>query len=107
MFADYRIPQVLHSMGCLWYSPGLETAILRKQLIPSGSSWEIQIRGCSIWCVELIRRRIIEMHPETEGEINAVLLDFYLYDAAKALETAALSGGGEGLPHHRTRSIWY
>ncbi|RPA79107.1 hypothetical protein BJ508DRAFT_377916 [Ascobolus immersus RN42] len=103
MFADYRIPQILQSLGCLWYSPGLETAIMRKQLIPSGSAWEIQIRGCSIWCVELIRRRIIEMHPEVGEGMNAVLLDFYLYDAAKEMEAR----GGGGLPHHRTRSIWY
>lgn len=45
MFADYRVPQILNSLGCLWYSPALETAIRKKQLIESGHRWEIQLRG--------------------------------------------------------------
>ncbi|KAI5295746.1 hypothetical protein KEM52_000366 [Ascosphaera acerosa] len=35
--------------------------------------------------------------------INAILVDFYLYDTMKALQAA----GQENMPHHRTRSIWY
>ena len=45
MFADYRVPQILNSLGCLWYSPLLENAIRRKEIIESGHKWEIQIRG--------------------------------------------------------------
>lgn len=45
IFADYRIPQILNSLGCLWYNPLLESAIQQKQLIQSGHSWEIQLRG--------------------------------------------------------------
>lgn len=45
MFADYRIPQILNNMGCLYYSPPLDTAIRAKKDIPSGSSWETQLRG--------------------------------------------------------------
>jgi hypothetical protein len=45
MFADYRVPQILSSMGCIYYSPQLTEAIRRGQIIKSGSSWEIQIRG--------------------------------------------------------------
>lgn len=58
--------------------------------------------GCSIWAVELIKREIRREHPETH--VNAVLLDFYMYDCVKELEAA---GGGDLMPHHRTRSIWY
>ncbi|KAI1004698.1 hypothetical protein K3495_g3524 [Podosphaera aphanis] len=47
-FADYRIPQNLHSLGCLWYSPRLENAIREYRLIEPGHSWEIQIRGACI-----------------------------------------------------------
>ncbi|TVY42609.1 Queuosine salvage protein [Lachnellula subtilissima] len=101
MFADYRVPQILNSLGCLWYSPALETAIRKKQLIESGHPWEIQLRGCSIWCVELIRRDIVRNHPD--AKINAILIDFFLYDTMKEREVA----GQEQLPHHRTRSIWY
>ncbi|KAF2859258.1 hypothetical protein K470DRAFT_271698 [Piedraia hortae CBS 480.64] len=95
MFADYRVPQMLHTLGVLSYSPPLLEAIKDGKEIPSGSDWEIQLRGCSIWAVELIRRRI--------NKSNAVLIDFYLYDLAKEKERS----GVKMLPHHRTRSIWY
>lgn len=35
--------------------------------------------------------------------INAILIDFFLYDTMKEIEKE----GGETIPHHRTRSIWY
>jgi len=101
MFADYRIPQMLYALNCLSYSPPLDSCIRTKQLIAPGHSWEVQLRGCSIWCVELIRRQIVRQHPE--AQVNAILIDFFLYDAMKELEKA----NEEQIPHHRTRSIWY
>lgn len=119
MFADYRVPQILNTMGCISYGPTLEAAVRDKKDILSGSSWEMQLRGknscvsvcditpltflpaCSIWCVELIRREILKEHPGTH--INAILIDFFLYDTIKEIEAA----GEESIPHHRTRSIWY
>ncbi|KAK3948942.1 hypothetical protein QBC32DRAFT_350274 [Pseudoneurospora amorphoporcata] len=103
MFADYRVPQMLWQLNCLLYGPTLEAAVREKSMIEHGSEWEMQLRACSIWCVELIRREIIRAHPEAKGKVNAVLIDFFLYDAVKELEAE----GGEGIPHHRTRSIWY
>ncbi|KAK1147761.1 hypothetical protein N8T08_000274 [Aspergillus melleus] len=150
MFADYRIPQMLHQLGCLRYSPPLESHIRSRKIIPSGSTWEVELRATSIWCVELIRREIELRHPEAkellvpapvhvsksdgpsqyletpdmkaEQEkcstqkrrqksvheikgpgLNAILIDFFLYDTMKELE----SDGQESIPHHRTRSIWY
>lgn len=55
----------------------------------------------SIWCVELIRREIMRNHPETR--VNAILIDFFLYDTMKEKEAE----GKEEFPHHRCRSIWY
>ncbi|KAL6235811.1 hypothetical protein BDW75DRAFT_128083 [Aspergillus navahoensis] len=171
MFADYRIPQMLHYLGCLMYSPSLENRIRKQEEIPSGSNWEIELRATSIWCVELIRREIEKQHPEVKSAktnksisnghpsslslsnglphpnvhsrvpfqtqngnngqtgtqtghfrrhsrhssaasnapsgmgvgINAILIDFFLYDTMKELEKQ----GRESIPHHRTRSIWY
>ncbi|CAI7675937.1 unnamed protein product [Penicillium pancosmium] len=139
MFADYRIPQMLHQFGCLRLSPPLENHIRDGKLIPAGSNWEIELRGASIWCVELIKREIEKRHPEvknaghkgiftpseentpqdSEAEaevekakaekppktygINAILIDFFLYDTMKNLEEEH----NESIPHHRTRSIWY
>ena len=57
--------------------------------------------GCSIWCVELIRREILRQHPQ--AKVNAILIDFFLYDTIKEKEAE----GVEIIPHHRTRSIWY
>lgn len=45
MFADYRVPQILTSLGCMSYSPPLDSAVRRQQVIESGSSWEMQMRG--------------------------------------------------------------
>ncbi|RYO98155.1 hypothetical protein DL763_002396 [Monosporascus cannonballus] len=101
MFADYRIPQILVSLGCLGYSPPLQAMIERKEVIESGSGYEMQIRAGTIWCVELIRREIKRQHPE--AKLNAILIDFFLYDTMKQLEAQ----GKETIPHHRTRSIWY
>ncbi|PQE07689.1 putative cobyrinic acid ac-diamide synthase protein [Rutstroemia sp. NJR-2017a BVV2] len=98
IFADYRIPQILNSFGCLWYAPSLESAIRKGEVIEHGCSWEIQLRGCSIWCVELIRREILKNYPK--AKVNAILIDFFLYDTVKEMEK-------EETPHHRTRSIWY
>lgn len=118
MFADYRVPQILNTLGCVMYSPLLDQVIRQKRLIASGHKWEIQLRGkcnlwhwiiqssnkakgCSIWCVELIRREILKQHPDMR--INPILIDFFLYDIAKERE----KDGKEEVPHHRTRSIWY
>lgn len=47
MFADYRIPQILMTMGALYCSPTVAAAIKDKKMIESGCSWELQIRGKS------------------------------------------------------------
>ncbi|KAF7558788.1 hypothetical protein G7046_g5368 [Stylonectria norvegica] len=101
MFADYRVPQILISLGALYCSPAVAAAIADKKMIESGGKWEIQLRACSIWCVELIRREILRQHPD--AHVNAILIDFFLYDKMKELEAE----GKEAFPHHRTRSIWY
>jgi len=100
-FADYRIPQMLHSFGCLRYSPPLESHIRQLKGIPNGHLWEIQLRGCSVWCIELIRREILRTDPS--ASVNAILIDFFLYDMMKKRESEGIAD----IPHHRTRSIWY
>lgn len=133
---------MLHQLNCLRYAPKLENHIRDLKPIEPGSNWEIELRGTSIWCVELIKREIEKQHPEvkmnrqtpasksisddsenseTENSdesggklkiaenprktngINAILIDFFLYDTMKNLEAEK----NESIPHHRTRSIWY
>ncbi|KAL1654657.1 hypothetical protein SLS61_002847 [Didymella pomorum] len=101
MFADYRVPQMLHSLGVMWFCPSLEAKIRRLEIIESGHTWEMQIRGCSIWAVELLRREILLL--KSDAKVNAILIDFFLYDLAKEREKEGI----QAIPHHRTRSIWY
>jgi hypothetical protein len=48
MFADYRVPQILSTLGALYIGPQIDAAIRDKKLIESGSRWEIQLRGRSL-----------------------------------------------------------
>jgi hypothetical protein len=98
---DYRVPQILHTLGCLTYSPPLDSALRTQQPVAHDSSYEVQLRGCSIWTVEMICREILRKNPD--AKINAILIDFFLYDLAKEKEKS----GEPAIPHHRTRSIWY
>lgn len=45
IFADYRIPQILISLGALYCSPTVAAAIKDKHLLESGGRWEMQLRG--------------------------------------------------------------
>jgi hypothetical protein len=92
---------MLCNLGCLQYSPSLLSRITALEKIEPGHPWEIQLRGCTIWCVELIRRQILLKDPK--ANTNAILIDFFLYDTIKEKE----SSGDQLVPHHRTRSIWY
>jgi hypothetical protein len=104
MFADYRVPQILHTLGCLKYSEELDNRIRNLELIPSGDPMEIELRACSIWAVELIVNELKNLHPPRT--INAVLVDFYLWDTAKELQQQ-FNGIGNQVPCHRTRSVFY
>ncbi|KAI8577001.1 hypothetical protein K450DRAFT_274173 [Umbelopsis ramanniana AG] len=103
MFADYRVPQALYHLGCLEYSKDLIQKLRDHQNFPSGCSEEVEIRGNSIWAVELLRQRIQHMIDEQNSDmkVNAILLDFYIWDYAKEIQ------GTVDIPTHRTRSVYY
>lgn len=108
MFADYRVPQALLYCGCLEYSPSLLRRLESKQIVASGDGDEVAIRGCSIWAVELVKREIIRRLKEEEnGEsssihVNAILIDFYLWDFAKREADVV-----RAFPIHLTRGVFY
>ncbi|KAG0237734.1 hypothetical protein BGW42_000140 [Actinomortierella wolfii] len=125
MFADYRVPQALYHFRCLEYSPELHAVLERGEMLPNGSLPEVEIRGNSIWAVELVRRRIQEFiqrdqqqqqqHVEEGGEpqqshklttVNAILIDFFIWDFAKAAQVD-LTLGQRPVKVHRTRSVFY
>ncbi|XP_073084823.1 queuosine 5'-phosphate N-glycosylase/hydrolase isoform X2 [Manis javanica] len=106
MFADYRLPQVLVHLGALKYSEELLKKLLKGEMLSYGNRQEVEIRGCSLWCVELIRDCLLGLidkkGEKTSGEINSILLDFYLWDYARDHREDM-----KGIPFHRTRCIYY
>lgn len=85
---------------------------------PTGCREEVSIRVASIVAVERVRKEMVAIAEARDGagnfneeEISSVLIDFYLWDLAKKLETEEEHIEGietvEILPAHRTRSIWY
>ncbi|ESO09264.1 hypothetical protein HELRODRAFT_73484 [Helobdella robusta] len=107
-FADYRVPQVLNWFGALKYSEEL-TSLLKKEgtTFAHGDRWEIEIRGCTIHCIELIVKKVnetLESLPSstTNLKVNSIIIDHYLWDMRreKAKEL-------ESVPYHRTESIYY
>ncbi|KAM7241302.1 hypothetical protein CapIbe_007874 [Capra ibex] len=106
MFADYRLPQVLVYLGALKYSNELLEKLLKGEMLFYGNRQEVEIRGCSVWCVELIRDCLLELiekkGEKTTGEINSILLDYYLWDYARDHREDM-----KGIPFHRTRCIYY
>ncbi|XP_055367976.1 queuosine salvage protein isoform X2 [Betta splendens] len=105
MFADYRVPQALVYLGALRYSDALMQTLRKGELLCSGDRREVEIRGCSIWCVELIRERLHKLVQEGGGQscdINAVIIDFYLWPYAKQHHKEMAH-----IPIHHTRCIYY
>lgn len=105
------VPQILHSLSTISYSPHLISLLLSFANLPNGSQEEVEIRCLSIVAVEEIQREIVRLDEERKVQQgtsaknvelpNAVLLDFLLWDLAKVEEERA------ELPHHRTRSVYY
>lgn len=118
MFADYRVPQILHHLKILTYPSSLLTLLESRHHFAPGSKEEVSIRAASIVAVELVRDEILALrHQDKEAAgaataggdyganvpVSSVLIDFYLWDAAKRIE----EDGEIAVPAHRTRSIWY
>ena len=126
MFADYRVPQALYHFQCLQYSSDLLAILDRGEMLPNGSPLEVEIRGNSIWAVELIRKRILELIKKEQEDVqekaereageeerkskmmtvNAILIDFFIWDFAKAAQLD-LTLGQRPVKVHRTRSVFY
>lgn len=123
MFADYRVPQILHHLCILTYPQPLVRKLQSHVYLPSGSKEEVSLRAASIVSVERVREEILRLIREEDkggsasklvsdaGLVSSVLIDFYLWDLAKKIESGEEKVQGlqtaEMAPIHRTRSIWY
>lgn len=105
MFADYRVPQALIHLGALRYSNTLLETLKKGELLSSGDRREVEIRGCSIWCVERIRAHLASLMEQRDGRtcsINSAVIDFYLWPYAKDHHKEMAH-----IPIHHTRCIYY
>lgn len=59
-FADYELPRVLRAEGILGYSERLARAVDSRRRLKAGGNQEIEIRACTVWAVEWLRRELAE-----------------------------------------------
>ncbi|XP_068101238.1 queuosine 5'-phosphate N-glycosylase/hydrolase [Hyperolius riggenbachi] len=106
MFADYRIPQALVHFGAMRYSDKLLKKLKEDWLFQNGDREEMEIRGCSIWAVELVCESLQELFEKKgekmNNEINPVLIDHFLWDYARDYREEI-----KVVPFHRVRCIYY
>ncbi|KAJ2999437.1 hypothetical protein HDV02_002922 [Globomyces sp. JEL0801] len=125
MLADYRVPQALLYFKVLEYLPDLMSTLKKHEqyhrsidsnvqlnsenMLQRGHPYEIEIRAASIHVVELlvgIIKSKIDLNPDVytikSGDLNAIILDFYLWDIAKEQSESMAH-----LPIHLTRTIYY
>lgn len=96
MFADYRVPQILRSMGVLTYSTALAASIDSYEQIPCGDEREVELRAQTIVAVDML-----QLELRSRGKNLMVLeCDWLLWQQGERLKD-------EILPHHRTLSIYY
>ncbi|XP_073502609.1 queuosine 5'-phosphate N-glycosylase/hydrolase-like [Phyllobates terribilis] len=106
MFADYRIPQALVHFGTMRYSEDLLKKLKEGWLFRYGDHEEMEVRGCSIWAVELVCDHLRELFQKNgekmSNEINPVLIDHFLWDYARDYREQI-----KEVPFHRVRCIYY
>lgn len=103
MFADYRVPQSLLYFDVLEYSEELMEKLKKQTLLENGDEEEVEIRGCSIHAVELVKE--VAQEKLSDGKkINSILIDHYLWDFRRKHDEEIKK---KGLPFHKTYSIYY
>lgn len=93
VFADYRLPQILEHYGVLEYDATLEKVIQTKQLLPTGSEAEVEIRAATIVACDKLAKHC-------GMAINDVDVSLWLISQDMRDDTTLK-------PHHLTVSIYY
>ncbi|KAJ0182810.1 hypothetical protein K1T71_002179 [Dendrolimus kikuchii] len=105
MFADYRIPQVLVYFKVLNYDHALMKKLKDEELLESGSEEEVEIRGCSIHAIELLKKKIEQKLVSSQQNVempNSSLIDYYLWCYRRKYADEM-----EHIPFHKTLGIYY
>jgi hypothetical protein len=105
VFADYRVPQTLHSMGVIRYGAPLLSTISSNELIPYGSKQELEIRAATVVGTDMLTAHLNEYH---DGSLNVLHADYLLWSAMRtrgSLPPGVMSS--IDVPHHRTMTTDY
>ena len=97
MFADNLVPHVLRIDGILLYDENLAARIDSEELIPPGSSEEVEIRACALHAVELLAKAL----KEAGHDVNPIELDYVLWNRGQQPYYKKVK------PRHRTRTVFY
>ncbi len=95
IFADYKLPQLLQAEGVLKYSDELLQKIRSEEILPSGSTKEVEIRACAVQACELL----VEELRNLGRNLTSQELDWTLWVLSQKSEVS--------LPYHRTPTIFY
>jgi hypothetical protein len=96
IFADNVVPHVLRVDGILRYEDDLLARINREELIPAGSTEEVEIRACAVHAAELLRAKL----HRAGQEITSMQLDQLLWNKGRGHTY-------KSRPRHRTRTVYY
>ena len=105
VYADYRVPQTLHAMGIIEYSAPLLSRIASRELIPSGSRQELEIRAASLVGADLL---MLCLNKYRDENINALEMDYFLWSLmhkSSSISSAILIS--KDMPHHLTMTTDY
>lgn len=91
--ADYKIPQVLESLGILEYDDELKQILMNELEIPENSPYEVEIRASMIVSIDYIYEILDEKIPRMD-------INDFLWSQGNTKTKKAL-------PYHHTRTISY
>jgi hypothetical protein len=94
-FADYKLPQLLRNVGILRYAVPLAEKIDNQVPLAAGSEEEVEIRGNTVWAVELMGQELDALGLR----LPSYQIDWMLWYASQDSKHMK--------PYHRTRTIYY
>ncbi len=94
-FADYKVPQILNSLGILEYSSPLAAKIKKNILLKQGNTEEVEIRTASVVAVRLISKELLKIKIKKHD----FEIDWLLWNMSKRISMKNR--------HHLTKTLFY
>ncbi len=91
--ADYKIPQILRSLGILEYDEELSKLVDKKCEIEENSSYEVEIRANTLVAIDLIQK-------ELKQKVDSIVINDIIWSFGQDKKRKVL-------PYHLTRTLSY